>query len=128
MNDNPTEARVFTAEDLPKLAENGEASQVNVEASQETDDNNQVEEVIQTDPTRYQLNEVGQFVTLQLAQNPTNGQIEMGIVNYPVPLDMVRRFQDQLGDEMAKENMKLVIYKGRVFLAPIQTSRLIIPT
>lgn len=116
-NSDTTEAKVFKTEDLPTF------EPLALENAAETADNTE-EQVIQTDPKRYVLDEVGEFVTLQLAQGH-NGEIEMGIVNYPIPLDMVRRFQAQLGEQMAEENMKLVIHKGRVYLAPIQTSRII---
>lgn len=112
-----TENKTFTTEDLPTFAP---AEKEPVEVTEETADN-----VIPTDPATYVLDDVGEFVTLQLAQNPANGQIEMGIVKFPIPLDMARRFQSQLGEAMAEENMKIVIHKGRVYLAPIQTSRII---
>lgn len=79
----------------------------------------------QIDPEKLAIQNIGTFCTLQLGQDPVTGEIQMGIVQIPVPLDMVYAFQEQLGEAMAQENMKLVVYKGRVFLAPVKTTSLI---
>lgn len=88
-------------------------------------DNFEEEPITIIDPEKMAIQGMGVFHTLQVGQNPMTGEIEMGIVQLPLPLDMVRAFQEQLGEEMAKENMKLVIYKGRIYLAPVRTSTLV---
>ena len=108
--DEPMEMRVF------------DESQPTQEAAEEV-----VEEVdlTQIDPEKLAIQNIGTFCTLQVGQDPTTGEIQMGIVQIPVPLDMIYAFQEQLGEAMAQENMKLVVYKGRVFLAPVKTTSLI---
>ncbi len=108
--DEPMEMRVF------------DESQPAQEAAEEV-----VEEVdlTQIDPEKLAIQNIGTFCTLQVGQDPVTGEIQMGIVQIPVPLDMIHAFQEQLGEAMAQENMKLVVYKGRVFLAPVKTTSLI---
>lgn len=108
--DEPMEMRVF------------DESQPAPEAAEEV-----VEEVdlTQIDPEKLAIQNIGTFCTLQVGQDPVTGEIQMGIVQIPVPLDMIHAFQEQLGEAMAQENMKLVVYKGRVFLAPVKTTSLI---
>ena len=108
--DEPMEMRVF------------DESQPEPETAEEV-----VEEVdlTQIDPEKLAIQNIGTFCTLQVGQDPTTGEIQMGIVQIPVPLDMIYAFQEQLGEAMAQENMKLVVYKGRVFLAPVKTTSLI---
>lgn len=88
-------------------------------------DNEAPEPMTIIDPEKMAIQGMGVFHTLQVGQNPMTGEIEMGIVQLPLPLDMIRAFQEQMGEEMAKENMKFVIYKGRIYLAPIRTSTLL---
>lgn len=111
--DEPMEMRVFD-ESQPEV----EVTPVTEEVVDEVD-------LSQVDPEKLAIQNIGTFCTLQVGQDPTTGEIQMGIVQIPVPLDMIYAFQEQLGEAMAQENMKLVVYKGRVFLAPVRTTSLI---
>lgn len=51
--------------------------------------------------------------------------VDIGISQIPVPKTLLENFQAQFGEEMAKENLKIVIYKGKAFLSPVQTTSLI---
>jgi len=72
-----------------------------------------------------EIHNLANFCSLQVSQNPMTGEMQMGIVQIPVPIDMINAFQEQMGEEMAKENMKFVIYKGKAFLAPVKTTALL---
>lgn len=82
-------------------------------------------EVIQITPEQMEIQNLAAFCTIQVGQDPRTGELHMGIVQIPVPIDMINEFQSQMGEEMAKENMKFVVYKGKAFLAPVQTTSLI---
>lgn len=71
-----------------------------------------------------QIDNVVLYQMLQFSQTP-NGEIQTGIIQVPVPRDLIETFQAQFGADMATENLKLVIVKGKAFLAPAKTSSLI---
>lgn len=73
--------------------------------------------------TDEQIEQYDLYQMLQFNQGPDG--VEIGIVQVPVPRVLIENFQKQFGDEMAKVNLKLVSYKGQVFLAPVKTSSLI---
>ncbi len=118
--DEPMEMMV-----LPKTEPEADNAPEQVETITASNDNVEAEPITIIDPEKMAIQGMGVFHTLQVGQNPQTGEIEMGIVQLPLPLDMVRAFQEQLGEEMAKENMKLVIYRGRIYLAPLRTSSLL---
>lgn len=64
------------------------------------------------------------YQQLQFVQTP-DGEIQTGIIQVPVPRDLIEAFQAQFGADMATENLKLVIVKGKAFLAPAKTTSLI---
>jgi hypothetical protein len=69
----------------------------------------------------------GTFITFVMNINEETGEVEGGIAGLPIDLNFVVRFQAELGDELAKENIKFVIVGKKAFLAPVQVSSLIIP-
>lgn len=92
----------------------------------DTDTDNKPDDgVTYISPEQMAIENWGRFCTLQVGQDPVTGEIQMGIIQIPVPIDMINAFQDRMGEEMAKENMKFVVYKGAVFLAPVRTTTLL---
>lgn len=73
--------------------------------------------------TDEQIEQIDLYQMLQFNQSPEGVQIS--VVQVPVPRVLIENFQKQFGDEMAKVNLKLVTYQGKVFLAPVKTSSLI---
>lgn len=73
--------------------------------------------------TDEQIEQFDLYQMLQFTQGPDG--VEIGIVQVPVPRVLIENFQKQFGEEMAKVNLKLVSYKGQVFLAPVKTTSLI---
>lgn len=73
--------------------------------------------------TDEQIEQIDLYQMLQFHQGPEGVQIS--VVQVPVPRVLIENFQKQFGEEMAKVNLKLVTYKGQVFLAPVKTSSLI---
>lgn len=73
--------------------------------------------------TDEQIEQVDLYQMLQFSQGPDG--VEIGVVQVPVPRVLIENFQKQFGDEMAKVNLRLVTYKGKVFLAPVKTTSLI---
>lgn len=71
-----------------------------------------------------QIKNIGLYQMLQFNQAP-DGRVSISVVQVPVPVAMIEQFQEQFGEEMAEENLKLVVYKGKIFLAPAKTSSLI---
>ena len=68
----------------------------------------------------------GYFMTISV-EMADDGTIQAGIVPVPIDLRIIEDFQAQMGSQLAEENMKLVVVKGRAYLAPVQESSLIIP-
>jgi ADP-glucose pyrophosphorylase len=79
-----------------------------------------VETIVITDE---QIEQVDLYQMLQFHQ--TEEGVQISVVQVPVPRVLIENFQKQFGEEMAKVNLKLVTYKGQVFLAPVKTSSLI---
>ncbi len=73
--------------------------------------------------TDEQIEQFDLYQMLQFQQGPDG--VEISIVQVPVPRVLIENFQKQFGEEMAKVNLKLVTYKGQVFLAPVKTTSLI---
>lgn len=73
--------------------------------------------------TDEQIEQVDLYQMLQFSQGPDG--VEISVVQVPVPRVLIENFQKQFGDEMAKVNLRLVTYKGKVFLAPVKTTSLI---
>lgn len=73
--------------------------------------------------TDEQIEQIDLYQMLQFHQ--TEEGVQISIVQVPVPRVLIENFQKQFGEEMAKVNLKLVTYKGQVFLAPVKTSSLI---
>ena len=73
--------------------------------------------------TDEQIEQFDLYQMLQFQQGPEG--VEISIVQVPVPRVLIENFQKQFGEEMAKVNLKLVTYKGQVFLAPVKTTSLI---
>lgn len=73
--------------------------------------------------TDEQIEQVDLYQMLQFSQGPDG--VEISIVQVPVPRVLIENFQKQFGDEMTKVNLRLVTYKGKVFLAPVKTTSLI---
>lgn len=70
--------------------------------------------------------EPGAFVTLQFGLDEATQLLDVRIAQIPMDLRIIKQFQSQLGDKMAENNMKLVIFNGFAYLAPIKTSSLIL--
>lgn len=69
---------------------------------------------------------VANFVNYQMLQfYQTEDGVEIGIAQVPVPKGLIEQFQANFGEEMAKENLRLVVHKGKAFLAPVKTTSLI---
>ena len=78
---------------------------------------------IQLDPNA----EMGTFVTMQISVNE-EGAVSAGIVEVPIDLRLIRRFQEQYAEQMDKEgNIKFIIHQKRAFICPVRTSSLILP-
>ena len=73
--------------------------------------------------TDEQIEQIDLYQVLQFHQ--TEEGVQISVVQVPVPRVLIENFQKQFGEEMAKVNLKLVTYKGQVFLAPVKTSSLI---
>jgi len=73
--------------------------------------------------TDEQIEQIDLYQMLQFHQSSEGVQIS--VVQVPVPRVLIENFQKQFGEEMAKVNLKLVTYKGQVFLAPVKTTSLI---
>lgn len=73
--------------------------------------------------TDEQIEQFDLYQMLQFQQGPDG--VEISVVQVPVPRVLIENFQKQFGEEMAKVNLKLVTYKGQVFLAPVKTTSLI---
>jgi len=73
--------------------------------------------------TDAQVEQFDLYQMLQFHQGPEG--VDISIVQVPVPRVLIENFQKKFGDEMAKVNLKLVTYKGQVFLAPVKTTSLI---
>lgn len=73
--------------------------------------------------TDEQIEQIDLYQMLQFHQ--TEEGVQISVVQVPVPRVLIENFQKQFGEEMAKVNLKLVTYKGQVFLAPVKTSSLI---
>ena len=73
--------------------------------------------------TDEQIEQFDLYQMLQFQQGPDG--VEISIVQVPVPRVLIENFQKQFGEEMAKVNLKLVTYKGQVFLAPVKTTSLL---
>jgi hypothetical protein len=71
--------------------------------------------------------QIENFVLYQQLQfgRTADGEIEIGVIQVPVPKVLIERFQEQFAGPMAEENLKLVTYRGKLFLAPVKTSSLI---
>jgi len=73
--------------------------------------------------TDEQIEQIDLYQMLQFHQ--TGEGVQISVVQVPVPRVLIENFQKQFGEEMAKVNLKLVTYKGQVFLAPVKTTSLI---
>lgn len=88
------------------------------------------DEATETEIPTYEIpaSEVSNFVLyqqLQFQRDPTDGSVQIGVIQVPVPRGLIEEFQSQFGEAMADENMKMVIVKGKAFLAPNKTTSLI---
>ncbi len=54
-----------------------------------------------------------------------DGEIQIGVIQVPVPKALIDQFTTTFGSEMAQENLKLITYQGKLFLAPVKASSLI---
>lgn len=70
---------------------------------------------------------VGNYVTLQFNVDPETNSLDVRIVKVPLDLRIIEDFQAQVGEVMAQNNLKLVIYEKNAYLVPIKTSSLIFP-
>lgn len=87
-----------------------------------TDENDEEKTVHEIKPS-----DIANVVLYQqlIFQQLPNGEVQTGITQVPVPKNIIESFQDRFGAEMEQENLKLVIVKGKAFLAPAKQSSLI---
>ena len=63
------------------------------------------------------------YQKLEFVRTPEG--VDIGVNQVPVPRALLESFQEQFGEEMAKENLKIQIHKGKAFLSPVQTTSLV---